>query len=248
MVTRKKEAQAMLKPDSVVTFEFPELPRTLQSIIDEEVYMPCASVYLPKDYSTSQSFPLVCFLGGAGGGRGTNLGAIRKVTQETGFICLNMPHFKRRVAKLKPNERNKWMRMYIHHQDTRIIWDSYRVMLERIVAEIPNLDREHAFLGGFSNGAHAAALLLNGRFQQVTQYFNRFFLIEGGNRLVADEKLTGIPFLLLQGEKQKGLDLPRVSKELKAVGADAKFCWMKGVGHEFPERDHAILLNWLKAH
>ena len=239
---------AELKPDGVLQFAFPELPRPLQSIIDEETYCPQASVYLPRNYTPDARVPAVCFLGGAGGGRGTSLGAARSVTRDEGFVCINLPHFKAEVDPLEPDGGNKWMRMHLWERDTEVIWYCYETMLDHVFSEVPNVDTSRSFLGGMSNGAHATALLLNGRFEEITSVFQGFFLIEGGQFLEPLPRLAGIPFLLLQGELQDKIDLPDLAERLREVGAKARFRWMKGVGHSFPEPEHAVVGRWIEAH
>jgi predicted esterase len=121
-------------------------------------------------------------------------------------------------------------------------------MLDRVFSEVPNVDTSRAFLGGMSNGAHATALLLNGRFDEITALFRGFFLIEGGQFLEPRPRLAHVPFLLMQGELQDKLDLPDLAERLKEVGAGVEFHWMKGVGHSFPEPEHATVRRWIETH
>ena len=101
-------------------------------------------------------------------------------------------------------------------------------------------------MGGFSNGAHATAVLLNRSEHEITRYFNKFFFIEGGDGLENYSVLSNRQVLYMQGTE---LTYPNWVKSYylnaKKNKARARFVYMKGVGHNFPDDKYRVLKKWI---
>ncbi len=48
-------------------------------------------------------------------------------------------------------------------EDLAVVSAAYRAMLEKLAAEVPNIDWDRSVIGGHSNGAHTLSVLLAGR-------------------------------------------------------------------------------------
>lgn len=242
-------SKPVLAPGKIVTWSFPELPPTLHSIVMETKAVPMASVYLPTDYTPDRKFPLVVFASGAQGGSGDTVDWTRDLMGTEGYICVALPNFKESIAPLKEDKSNYWNRMMIRNDEGPYIWRSYRVMLARIYAEIPNIDREHAAFSGFSNGAHTAAALLSNpeEAKEFLGYFHRFVLVEGGSRLQPAADLSGTRFMLIRGG-ERPQDLFRQTKpRLDAAGVPWSEFVMPKVEHEFSPEGMAEARKWIQA-
>jgi hypothetical protein len=99
-------------------------------------------------------------------------------------------------------------------------------------------------MGGFSNGAHATAILLNRPNAEILRYFNKFVFVEGGLGLSNYEVLKGKPAVFMQGETGPDWIRP-IYHKAKDEGSLASFILMEGYGHEFPKQYKEILKNWL---
>jgi len=224
-----------LPANATLVFEFPRAPATLARLVRGKPAVAAASVYLPKDYRAEREFPLLLYLDGGYGGDGRDPASARKVVGDRGFICATLPLFKRRLAKLRKDEKNFWPRLLIRDSDSKRVWDAYAPMLERIFATVPNIDRERTILGGFSNGAHTAAVLLNRRQAEIREYFSRFLLVEGGFALRATAALRRTEILILQGSEHRKRWLRPAERAARKAKARVRLLLMKGVGHAFPQ-------------
>ncbi|MGD2174627.1 MAG: hypothetical protein PVJ27_04420, partial [Candidatus Brocadiaceae bacterium] len=176
------------------------------------------------------------------GGNGGTAAPGPAITEGRDFVCARMPLFKESIAPL--NDRNRWSRLFIDN-DADVIWKAYRVMLQKLHAVVPNVDPSHSAMGGFSNGANTAAVLLNTRPAELLEHVRAFFFIEGGGHLEQYEALSGRPLLLLQGE-ESGRWLTRVRDRAREAGAEVHHALMPGVGHGFPAPERVRLRRWLR--
>lgn len=238
-------AKCRFPADATVVFEFSRLPDTLHTRILNECHVPAASVYFPKNYSMRRKYPLLLFMGGGSGGPGRNPAFAREIVNAKDFLCVNLPLFKKSVSRLKKDESNKWSRMLILQKESSVIWHAHGTMLKRIFSVVPNIDRKNCFMGGFSNGANTTVILLNRPKSEIRKYFNRFFLVEGGNRLQNMSALKGVPLMIMEGDKRKERMLDPVFQKARESGAKAKFVLMKKTGHEFPDRYRRQLRRWI---
>jgi hypothetical protein len=242
-------SKPVLAPGQTITWSFPELPPTLRAIVEETKAIPMASVYLPTDYTPEHKFPLALFVGGAQGSPGDNADLSREIVGDSGYICVGLPSFKQSIESLKEDKSNYWMRMMIRADEGPYIWRNYKVMLEKIYREIPNIDREHTVFGGFSNGAHTAGVLLSNpdEARAFLGYFHRFVLVEGGNKLQPAADLSGTRFLLMRG----GERVQDLFRDVKPRLDAARVTWsefvMPKVGHEYSPEGMAETRKWVQA-
>jgi hypothetical protein len=75
--------------------------------------------------------------------------------------------------------------------DGKYMWPFFKTMLEKVEALVPNLDPAHRVLGGFSNGAHATAALIDGSDGEVSRRFSAFLFVEGAGKLKHYDWLKG---------------------------------------------------------
>ncbi len=237
-----------LEPGSSHTWTFPELPATLWQQRLEIEKVPAATVRLPEDYTPERRYPLVLLMGGAQGDHGHSAKLARSVVGETGVICLSLPLFKQELAPLNADESNRWSRLYIGPGDATTLWAAHRLMLEKVFAEVPNIDRGKCFMGGFSNGAHAAAVqLIHPEVgPKLREYFGYFVFVEGGHVIAPREHLTGATFLLAQGGKRGGWLDDVAAKLDEAEGIDVELMTMPETGHAFPPAEKRRVGNWIR--
>jgi len=112
----------------------------------------------------------VDFLEGGNGSRGTNPKTARKLSEEKDFVCVDIPFFKAPSNPGAPDTSR-----FISDADCRIMWPLYKIMLSRLELIVPNLDSKHYFLGGFSNGGHVAAGLIDQSDGEAVRKFSAFF-------------------------------------------------------------------------
>ena len=186
-------------PGISIYVEFPDLPRCLHSRIFEDSADPAFSVYLPENYTSDKNYPLILWLNGGPGGMGRNTSISQQITNRSDFICVNFPLFKDSLEALESDSSNYWSRIGISYDDSDVIWNAYKIMLEKLYEILPNIDRNNTFLGGFSNGGHTTAVLLNRPGPEILKHFNKFFFIEGGRRLNDFSVLKDHPVIIFQG-------------------------------------------------
>ena len=91
------------------------------------------------------------------------------------------------------DQSNKWRRLFIDSGEGPNLWQKWQPMLERILTT-PGIDENARAIGGFSNGAHAIAAVLNDpeAGPQFAALFDTFVLVEGGHRLEANQWLEAL--------------------------------------------------------
>ncbi len=158
-----------------------------------------------------------------------------------------MPLFKHRIAPLAKDKGNYWQRMFLVDADANRMWRGYADMLAWVFALVPNIDRSRCCLGGFSNGAHTTAILLNRKAQNLKAFFTHFLFVEGGVGLKKQSSLKGLPMLMLQGADWDKPWLTPAHHAAKQAQADIRFETMRGVSHAFPPAARKRVKRWLVA-
>lgn len=241
---RADDSVPRLVPAESFSIRFPEMPATFAELLDERGIEPMMTVFLPRNYERQRKHPLLIFLGGGGGTRGQNPTVARKLTEEKDFICVDLPLFKEKLDPPAPG--NGTSRLIIQGSDGKFMWPFYRTMLAKLEAAVPNIDPAHRVLGGFSNGAHATAALIDGSDGEVARRFSGFFFGEGGGRLQHYDLLKGKEFLMLYGSDRSGKRAREIYTAAVAAGAKGTLREMKNVGHAFPESQYPMVRAWLR--
>ena len=230
-----------------ITWSFKRLPATMNMKITNKQEVSKATAYFPPGYTLDKKWPLVVLINGSEGGAGKDTSFARSVVGDQDFICVDMPSYKEHVEPLKDDDSNRWMpRQYIAPTEGAYIWKSYRVMLEKIFSEIPNIDRNKTFFGGFSNGANTTAALLScpESASEFLTYFRHLILVEGADELRPAVPLTGVPFLVLRGSDSGNL-LQEPKNTLASAHADWEEFVMQGVAHEFNNSGKTKVKEWI---
>ena len=240
-----------IEAGQVIQIEFPQLPATLYTVHTGHFEPARLTARLPDNYTDVGTFPLLVFLEGGHGGTATEgeLDRLRSITQDRDFIIVTMPLFKRIVDRREPHEG-----LMISLDDLPVLAESYRTMLDELRATIPNIDARHSVLGGFSNGAHATALLVSGQDATTLSHYRHFFFIEGGLNLTGLYKrsLRDRSFLIMVGdqgdvrERKRILETSAMLTEMaEHYRLDMRRVIMHGVGHAFPAEYEPTLREWL---
>jgi hypothetical protein len=250
---------AELAPNGTLRFEFPDLPPTLVTMTGGAPQPATLTARLPDNYSDDRQFPLFLYLLGGTGGRGDegNLQFGLKIIGPRDFIVVTLPLFKK---KLDVKERHNGLMVAM--DDFETIARSYRVMLEKLFAAVPNITAERSTLGGFSNGAHTTGVLLAGQDEFTLAHFRQFYLMEGGvgpllaNVLQKTAMKTPRLFVMTGGlgygpELQKPLPylaMQRVLEDTAAREKDPRFTFvtMHGYGHEQPPEYLNLIGQWAR--
>ncbi|GBL24112.1 hypothetical protein EMGBS6_08970 [Opitutia bacterium] len=133
------------------------------------------------------------------------------------------------------------------------VWSYHRFMLDEIAKVIPNIDKAHSIIAGFSNGGHAIdGMLRLSSGPKLTDYFGIFVFADGGGTAYSSK--GNLPDL--QGKfayacwgGEKGSNKPNTSqlpKALKAKGATVVGSEMAGVGHAFAPSEYPKVAEWLE--
>ncbi|MEN6335642.1 MAG: redoxin domain-containing protein, partial [Phycisphaerales bacterium] len=200
---------------------------------------PMISVYLPKNYDTTNKFPLLVFLEGGTGGIGDQISTPRALAQDMDFICVNMPLFKE--AEAVENQRY----LFIDDPDAKFAWSVYKKMLARLDETVPNIDPAHRIIGGFSNGGHTTKGIINQSEGEATTYFTAFYFVESGAGLDRFDLLKGKPLLILYGAKNGGAWADHLFKAAIDAGVKAEVYGMPNTGHDFSPEGKAAVRKWL---
>ena len=246
----------LLKADSLYVMLFPDLPETMFHQIIDSTAKTKMSYYLPKNYNREKKYPLLLWLNGSTGGPGTDIGYARNLTHDSDFICVNLPLFIDSLSALEPDSSNYWSRMYIYKQGAIVKnWSCFKIMLDTLFNRIQNIDKKHCFMGGFSNGAHVTAGILNLPKAEIKNYFTGFYFMEGGQAFSNYSVLKNHPLLIMLGDKhgwkhdeeEQFIQSSNIQfAEAKKEGVDAEMLVGKGIGHEMAPVFTAKLRNWLR--
>lgn len=239
------EPEPKLVPGSTFTVQFPEMPPTFYSVYQKKQdVMAQMSVYLPTNYDPARKHPLLIFLGGGDGGIVGSPGVARGICAGRDFICVGMPLFK--VFDTKAGKPNVAVTGYIMQDvDGQYMWSYFKTMLERLEKLVPNIDPAHRVLGGFSNGAHATAALIDGSDGEITRRFSAFLVVEGAGKLQHYDLLKGKPFLIVSSNAKSRPRAQQICDAAKAAGARASLVFEDVGKHDFPVSAYPAVRNWL---
>lgn len=228
----RTELKAQVAPGASLKFDFPELT------VDRKGAMAACHLTLPAGYEAAKKYPLVVWLGGGEGGNapsGTFLPA-------GDFILVGLPYPKGANNPAQANMVGDYAK----------VWAYQRFMLDEIARVIPNIDKSHSIIAGFSNGAHAIdGMLRLSSGPKLTDYFGVFIFADGGGTVYSSK--GNLP--ILKGKfayacwgSEKGSNKPNTSqlpKALKAKGATVIGSEMAGTGHAFAVTEHPKVAEWL---
>ena len=229
----RPELKALVAPGASLKFDFPELT------VDRYGAMAACHLTLPVDYDAKKKYPLVVWLGGGEGGNTPN----KSFLPEGDFIIVGLPYPK---GANNPGQANMV-------GDYAKVWTYHHFMLDEIAKLIPNIDKAHSIIAGFSNGGHAidGMLRLSGK-PKLTDYFGVFIFADGGGTVYSSKgslpDLKG-KFAYACWGGEKGSNKPNTSqlpKALKAKGATVVGSEMAGVGHSFGESEKPKVAEWIE--
>jgi predicted esterase len=241
-----------LEPNGMLSFEFPELPDTLATMLTGERQAPRFTATLPENYSPSGKFPLFVFL--LPYGRGEPHSPTREVIGPSDFICVHLPVFKRTVDRNEP-----WRGLLVSMEDFETLSCAFRVMLGELFAAVSNIDPERSAIGGFSNGGYATAVLLAGQDDFILHHFRSFFFVEGNAPLAANvlhkPSMKRNRYLVMRGDKLAGdpvhearVHIDRALEyQAKEHSLDFTFAVMHGAAHELPDDYAAQIGRWVRS-
>jgi predicted esterase len=229
-----------LQPGRSFTLQFSDLPPTFEELADAKSIKPQMTVFLPKNYAPARRYPLLIFLNGYTGGRGGNPGVARALTEETDFICVNLPLFHK-AAPGSPGYD-----LIIREVDGKYMWPLYKRMLAELDRVVPNIDTANRIIGGFSNGAHATQELIDQSDGEAARMFSAFLLVEGGGNMEQYDLIKGKPFLIVSSNAKSRPRAQQICDAAEAAGAVATLIF-KDVGkHDFPVSAYPAVREWLR--
>ena len=226
------ELKASVAPGASLKFDFPELT------VDRKGAMAACHLTLPAGYEPAKKYPLVVWLGGGEGGNTPS----KAFLPEGEFIVVGLPYPK---GANNPTQANMV-------GDYAKVWAYQRFMLDEIAKVIPNIDKSHSIIAGFSNGGHAIdGMLRLSSGPKLTDYFGIFVFADGGGTAYTSKgNLPNLKdkFAYACWGSEKGSNKPATSllpKALKSKGATVVGSEMAGVGHSFAETEHPKVAEWL---
>jgi len=228
-------AAPTLTPGGTLTIPFPEMPPTFYAQSQKKTVPVQMTIALPGNYDPTKKHPLLVFLNGGDGGNGGNPGVARALSEGKDFICVSVPLFKAAGGS-----------NIMGPDDGRYMWPFFKTMMARLDEVVPNIDSAHRVLGGFSNGAHATAALLDASEGLIANRFSSFLMVEGGGKLQHYEQLKGKPFLMVSSNAKSRPRAQQICDTAKAAGANATLL-VEDVGrHDFPVTAYPAVRAWLR--
>jgi len=249
-VAAASAATPELKPGAVLRFAFPGLSPNMAEMFGGKPVPNVLVAELPANYSAERKFPIVIYIDGGNGGDYLSTKGLREALGPDDFIAVRLPLFKKEKIPSDPAGGRA-----ILSKDFEIIRTNYRVMLEKLFAEVTNITPHSSALGGFSNGAHTTGVLLEGGDAFTLAHFDRFYFIEGGVRQLTAEtlrrpELSKARLLVMLGDRGRG---PEIMSKLGDFASAAKAAevkltnvMMRGYGHEWPLDYKKLLPLWLR--
>ena len=242
---RPAEPVAKLIPGSTFAIQFPDLPPTFHAAFQQTNVPAQMTVFLPTNFDPARKFPLLIFLNGGDGGVGGNPGVARSLCEGRDFVCVSVPLFKAPDFQLTEPYIPR-AGFIMDAEDGRQMWPCFKTMLAKLEEVVPNIDPAHRILGGFSNGAHATAGLIDESDGEITRRFSAFLFVEGGGRLQHYELLKGKPFLMVSSNAKSRPRAQQICDAAKAAGAKATLV-VEDVGkHDFPVSAYPAVRQWLR--
>jgi polyhydroxybutyrate depolymerase len=223
-------------PGKLVRVTFPGMPTAWADAQAKRDVPPMMSIYLPTNYDAARKHPLLIFLNGGYGGVTTNPAVARALSEEKDFVCVSLPLYKAEGTG----------GLIVQGADGKLAWSAYKVMLAKLEELVPNIDMAHCMIGGFSNGAHMTAALIDQSDGEIARRFSAFFFIEGGGKLVHYDLLKDKSFLMVYGSEQSHPRAKEIHEAALAAGAKATLYGMNNVGHAFPEPEYPAVRKWLR--
>jgi predicted peptidase len=228
----RAELKAQVASGASLKFDFPELT------VDRKGAMAACHLTLPADYEAAKKYPLVVWLEGGVGGNTPS----KAFLPEGDFILVGLPYPK--------GANNPAFAPMVG--DYAKVWAYQRFMLDEIAKVVPNIDKSHSIIAGFSNGGHAIdGMLRLSSGPKLTDYFGVFIFADGGGTVYSSK--GNLP--ILKGKfayacwgSEKGSNKPNTSHlpaALKAKGATVIGSEMAGIGHAFDASEHPKVAEWL---
>jgi hypothetical protein len=239
-----------LGKNTEIMFPQPDLPPTLFTMMTGTAATPCLTIRLPDDYDRTKTYPLLVYVPGFHGGPKGNIGNAQTIAGPKGWIVASVPLFKESIDKSEPAGG-----IIIGFQDYPVISHAYRIILGKIFELIPNIDREKSAMVGFSNGALTIAVLVSNQDEFILTHFKNFCFVDHGMFHLTDlhkKYARDCRFLVLVGDKAdygRDLKIKRsqlLQEEWKLLGINLKCHILKDTGHEFYDRQMAIVGRWLR--
>lgn len=239
-----------LTPGKVVEIPFPELSPPLNSMMNGTTNLPVMTVRLPDDYNPTNTYPLLVYVPGGDGHQNGNIDNARTIAGDKGWIVASLPLFKKSIDRSEPAGG-----MMVSFEDYPVIAKAYGLILGRLFKLVPNIDREKSALVGFSNGALTIAVLVSSHDEFILTHFKNFCVVDHGMFHLSDlhkKYARDCRYLILVGDQEGlGRDLKIRQSQLqqdswKLLGVNLSYQIMKNTGHEFNERQMALVSEWLK--
>lgn len=246
-------AQAsQIKPGKNIEITFPDadLPPILHTLRTGEKAIPTLTFRLPDDYDSTKTIPLLVYVPGGDGGLKGNIHNARTIAGANGWIVATLPLFKKTIDKSEPGGG-----IIISMEDIPVVSKCYKIMLGKLFETVPNIERDGSAMVGFSNGAITLAVLLSSHDEFILNHFKNFCMVDHGMFHLTDLHKKGSRdsrFLILVGDKQDfGRELKiqqsrLLQDEMKLLGINLSFEIMKDTGHEFREKQMALVGKWLR--
>lgn len=242
-----------LMPGVVSTIEITadDLPPSLYQMVTGANTQPTLSYRLPDNYDPEQRYPLLVYVPGNHGGPGGNIGNALTIAGSSDWVVASLPLFKRSVDR---NEIGGGL--IVGFSDYPTIRVAYRALLERLFEAVPNIDPDRSAMVGFSNGAQTIAVLVSSHDEFVLARFRNFCLVDHGMFHLTDLHKSysrDARYLILSGDDRQdpGRDLKIRGGQLlqdawRFIGVDLTFRVMTDTGHEFGDREMALVGRWLR--
>ena len=164
----RTELKAQVAPGASLKFDFPELT------VDRHGALAACHLTLPAGYEAAKKYPLVVWLGGGEGGNQPS-GAFLPAGD---FIVVGLPYPKGANNPAQANMVGDYAK----------VWTYQRFMLDEIAKVIPNIDKSHSIIAGFSNGGHAIdGMLRLSSGPKLTDYFGVFIFADGGGTVYSSK-------------------------------------------------------------
>lgn len=251
-----------LIPGVPVEFEVVGLPPSLAILARDSSEPVRMSIRLPPGYNTSDTFPVLVWLGGGDGGMGGELHVAEPFLGRDGYVLVNMPLFKADIDGASDDQK-----LVVTPFDGPYALPAYQTLFGELKRLVPNIDASRGVLAGFSNGAYTIAMLIWVGDADLLSMFSSFVLIEGGFwlhrdhvEMWPDRKFQPATFASIQGKRVLVMhgdqtvppdripwnaDAAKSVQALQKAGIDATLMSMANVGHEFPPDEIAKAREWV---
>lgn len=221
-------------PGQTVRIPFPDLPETLAGGAAELI------VQLPAAYNAQRNWPVFLWFNGGNGGASLYTG----YSSDIPFIHISMPLFK------KPSTKDGVLgAVHLDQEDHDLIWKCFSTMLAEFDRLVPNQDRKHSLVGGYSNGGHCIGVLAS-HYPEFVQRFQGYMLCDGGGYMFLGAKcLAGRTLLVSSGDKSPIFSRQQgFYEEAKKAGVAATWLPLPGQGHEAPSQGKTLeeAIAWVR--